>query len=70
MRPRYLQAITFPWCPGILNAALAEGGETAAKKRYRILAMKYHPDKHPKSMEKNATQAITRINRAYEILKE
>jgi len=43
---------------------------SAIKNAFHRLSRKYHPDKHPKSMEKNATQAITRINRAYEILKE
>jgi hypothetical protein len=38
------------------------------KNSFHRLSRKYHPDKHPKHMEKNATQAITRINRAYEIL--
>jgi hypothetical protein len=40
----------------------------AIKNSFHRLSRKYHPDKHPKHMEKNATQAITRINRAYEIL--
>lgn len=40
----------------------------AIKNSFYRLSRKYHPDKHPKNMEKNATQAITRINRAYEIL--
>lgn len=42
--------------------------EEDIKKAYRILAMKWHPDKHGEQKKKKASEKFTKISEAYDVL--